>query len=54
MLQQALFLAYIRALGRSYLYTLPVTYCLYYTNILSTYLGTLRVQVSWGINYRTL
>jgi hypothetical protein len=38
---------YIRTMpiGRSYLYTLPVAYYLYYTSILSIYLGTLAVLV---------
>ena len=32
-------------IGRSYLYTLLVAYPLYYTSILSIYLGTLAVLV---------
>jgi hypothetical protein len=41
---QALYIR-IMPIGRSYLYILPVAYYLYYTSILSIYLGTLVVLV---------
>src|SRR5882757_10707847 len=41
---QALYVR-IMLMGRSYLYALPVAYYLYYTSILSIYLGTLAVPV---------
>ena len=48
-----LYMSIIISMGRSYLYALLVAYCLYYTSILSIYLGTLVVQVYWGNGYRT-
>ena len=40
-----LYMSVIIPMGRSYLYTLLVAYCLHYTSIPSIYLGTLVVQV---------
>ena len=48
---QALYVRII-PIGRSYLYTLLVAYYLYYTSILSIYLGTLAVLVYQGNSYR--